>query len=117
MQDWIEDVDLINVFDDGLGLLITEDYYVWPLMYHEDDDKLAEYDWWLERKKKFGDVELLDNFSLPGPLVNEFEEKYPQKFVDIVEASDYLAERYNESYRESADDPRYNVAYIFVKLG
>ena len=117
MQDWIEDVDLINVFDDGLGLLITKDYYVWPLMYHEDDDKLAEYDWWLERKKKFGDLELLDNFSLPGPLVNEFEEKYPQKFVDIVEASDYLAERYNESYRESADDPRYNVAYIFVKLG
>ncbi len=116
MQDWIEDVDLINVFDDGLGLLITKDYFVWPLMYHEDEDKLAEYDWWLERKKKFGNLELLDNFSLPGTLVNEFKEKYPQKFVDIVESAEYLSERYNESYRESADDPNYNVAFIFVRL-
>jgi len=118
MQDWIEDVDLINVFDDGLGLLIREDYYVWPLMYHDDDDKLKEYDWWLEtiKQKKLPAVELLDNYSLPGTIVNEFKEKYPQKFVDIVEAADYLAERYNESYRESADEPLYNVAYIFVKL-
>jgi hypothetical protein len=114
MQDWIEDVDLINVFDDGLGLLISEDYYVWPLMYNDEDDKLSEYDWWLE--KKLPNVELLDNFSLPGTVVNEFKDKYPQKFVDIVEASDYLVERYNESYRESADDPRYNIAYIFVKI-
>jgi len=118
MQDWIENVDLINVFDDGLGLLIREDYYVCPLMYHEDDDKLKQYDWWLEMKdqKKLPAVELLDNYSLPGTIVNEFEKKYPQKFADIVEAADYLAERYNESYRESADDPLYNVAYIFVKL-
>lgn len=118
MQDWIEDVDLINVFDDGLGLLIREDYYVWSLMYHEDDDKMKEYDWWLEMKdrRKLPAVELLDNYSLPGTMINEFKEKYPQKFVDIIEAADYLAERYNESYRESADEPLYNVAYIFVKL-
>lgn len=117
MQDWIENVDLINVFDDGLGLLISKDYYVWPLMYNDEDNKLSEYDWWLDREKKVMGLELLDNFSLPGPLVNEFKEKYPQKFVDIVESADYLTERYNESYRESADEPRYNVAYIFVKLG
>jgi hypothetical protein len=118
MQDWIENVDLINVFDDGLGFLIREDYYVWPLMYHEDDDKLEQYNWWLEMKdqRRFPAVELLDDYLLPGPVVNEFKEKYPQKFADIVEASDYLVERYNESYRESADEPMYNVAYIFVKL-
>ncbi|MGB9597097.1 MAG: hypothetical protein ACPL7B_12520, partial [Candidatus Poribacteria bacterium] len=118
MQDWIEDVDLINVFDDGLGLLITCEYFIWPLMYHNDDDKLKEYDWWLEKKDEKGltAVEILDNYSVPGLIANEFQEKYPQKFTDIVESAEYLAKRYNESYKESKDEPNYNVAFIFVKL-
>jgi agmatinase len=118
MQDWIEDVDLINVFDDGLGLLINEDYFVWPLMYHDDEDRLKEYDWWLEKKseKNLPAVEILDNYSVPGLIADEFQEKYPQKFADIVESAEYLAERYNESYKESKDEPNYNVAFIFVKL-
>jgi len=118
MQDWIEDIDLIHVFDDGLGLLIREDYYVWPVMYRDDDEKLMEYNWWLEVKEQqgFSGVELLDNFSLPGPVANEFKEKYTQRFVDIVEAYDYLVKRYNESYRESEDEPGYNMAYMFVKI-
>jgi agmatinase len=118
MQDWIEDVDLINVFDDGLGLLINEDYFVWPLMYHNDEDRLKEYDWWLEKKseKNLPAVEILDNYSVPGLIADEFQEKYPQKFADIVESAEYLAERYNESYKESKDEPDYNVAFIFVKL-
>ena len=118
MQDWIEDVDLIHVFDDGLGLLIRDDYYVWPVMYRDEDEKMVEYNWWLEIKEKrnFPAVELLDNFSLPGVVANEFQEKFPQKFVDLVEASDYLVERYNESYREPGDDRLYNIAYMFVKM-
>ncbi len=118
MQDWIENVDLINVFDDGLGLLITKDYFIWPLMYHNDDDKLKEYDWWLNKKNEKGllAVEILDNYSVPGIVANEFQEKYPQKFTDIVESAEYLAKRYNESYKESKDEPDYNVAFIFVKL-
>ncbi|HGE69681.1 TPA: agmatinase [Candidatus Poribacteria bacterium] len=118
MQDWIEDVDLINVFDDGLGLLITKEYFVWPLMYHNDDDKLKEYDWWLEKKheKNLPAVEILDNYSVPGLVASEFQEKYPQKFTDIIESAEYLAKRYNESYKESKDEPDYNVAFIFVKL-
>jgi len=118
MQDWIEDIDLIHVFDDGLGLLIREDYYVWPVMYRDEDEKMVEYNWWLEVKEKqnFPAVELLDNFSLPGPVVNEFKEKYPQKYVDIIEAYDYLVKRYNESYREPGDDREYNMAYMFLKM-
>ena len=118
MQDWIEDVDLIHVFDDGLGLLVREDYYVWPVMYRDEDEKMVEYNWWLEIKEKqnFPAVELLDNFSLPGAVIEEFKEKYPQKFVDLVEAYDYLVDRYNESYGEPGDDRSYNMAYMFVKI-
>jgi len=118
MQDWIEDVDLIHTFDDGLGLLIREDYFVWPVMYRDEDEKMDEYNWWLELKEKqnFPAVELLDNFSLPGPVVEEFKEKYPQKFVDIVAASDYLVDRYNESYRAPDEERTYNMAYMFVKM-
>ena len=118
MQDWIEDVDLIHVFDNGLGLLIREDYYVWPIMYRDEDEKMVEYNWWLEVKEQqnFPAAELLDNFSLPGPVVNDFKEKYPQKYTDIVEAYDYLVERYNNSYREPGEEREYNAAYMFVKL-
>jgi agmatinase len=118
MQDWIDDIDLIHVFDDGLGLLIRKDYYVWPVMYRDEDEKMSEYNWWLELKEKqdFPAVELLDNFSLPGPVVNAFKEKYPQKFVDIVDAYEYLVKRYNESYREPDDELNYNMAYMFLKL-
>lgn len=118
MQDWIEDIDLIHVFDNGLGLLIREDYYVWPVMYRDEDEKMTEYNWWLEVKEKqnLPAVELLDNFSLPGSVANEFKEKYPQKFVEIIEAYDYLVERYNESYQEPGDDRKYNMAYMFVKM-
>jgi len=118
MQDWTEDIDLIHVFDDGLGLLVSEDYYVWPIMYTDEDEKMVEYNWWLEVKERqnLPAAELLDNFSLPGVVVNEFKEKYPQKYVDLIEASDYLVERYNESYREPGDDRKYDVAYMFVKM-
>ncbi len=118
MQDWTEDIDLIHVFDDGLGLLVSEDYYVWPIMYTDEDEKMVEYNWWLEVKERqnLPAAELLDNFSLPGIVVNEFKEKYPQKYVDLIEASDYLVERYNESYREPGDDRKYDVAYMFVKM-
>ena len=118
MQDWIEDVDLIHVFDDGLGLLIREDFYVWPVMFRDEDEKMVEYNWWLEIKERqnFPALELLDNFSLPGPVANEFKEKYPQKYTDIVEASDYLVERYNKSYSEPGDDREYDLAYMFVKM-
>lgn len=118
MQDWTEDIDLIHVFDDGLGLLVSEDYYVWPIMYTDEDEKMVEYNWWLEVKERqnLPAAELLDNFSLPSVVVNEFKEKYPQKYVDLIEASDYLVERYNESYREPGDDRKYDVAYMFVKM-
>ncbi len=118
MQDWIEYPDMIHVFEDGLGLLITKDYFVWPVMYRNEDEKLVEYNWWMEEKtkNKFEAVELLDNFSLPGPIVNEFKERYPQKFVDVIESADYLAQRYNEFYLESKDDPKYYTAFMFVKL-
>lgn len=118
MQDWIEYIDIIHVFEDGLGLLITKDYFVWPVMYRNDDEKLLEYNWWIDEKEKnkFQAVELLDNFSLPGPVVGEFKEKYPQKFVDIVESADYLAQRYNEFYLESSDGQKYNTAFMFIKL-
>lgn len=118
MQDWVEYIDMIHVFEDGLGLLITKDYFVWPVMYRNDDEKLIEYNWWIEEKEKnkFKAVELLDNFSLPGPVVNEFREKYPQKFVDIIESADYLAQRYNEYSLESKDDPKYYTAFMFIKL-
>ena len=48
--------------------------------------------------------------------MNEFKEKYPQKFVDLVETYDYLVERYNESYREPGDDRKCNMAYMFIKM-
>ncbi len=88
------------------------------MTYRDEDEKMVEYNWWLEVKEKqnFPAVELLDNFSLPGHVVNEFKEKYPQKYVDIIEAYDYLVERYNESYREPGDDREYNMAYVFVKM-
>ena len=118
MQDWIEDVDLIHVFEDGLGLLIRKDYFVWPIMYRDDDEKMDEYNWWLDVQKRqdFPGIELLDNFSLPGVVAGAFKEEYPQKFVDIIEAADYLVERYNETYREPGDERKYDLAYMFVKL-
>ena len=105
-------------FDDGLGLLIRKDYYVWPVMYRDEDEKMVEYNWWLEVKErqKFPAIELLDNFSLPGPVASEFKEKYPQKYVDIIGAYDYLVKRYNESYGELEDNREYNMAYMFVKM-
>ena len=101
-----------------MGLLVRKDYYVWPVVYRDDDEKMLAHNWWLELKEKqgFPAMELLDNFSLPGPVVNEFKEKYPQKFVDIVEAYDYLTERYNKFYRDPEDDRNYNIAYLFLKL-
>ncbi|MBD3181687.1 agmatinase [Candidatus Poribacteria bacterium] len=118
MQDWIDDIDLIHVFHDGLGLLIREDYYIWPLVYRDEDEKMLEYQWWMDvqEKQNYQGVELLDNFSLPGMIAEEFKKKYPQKFMDIVEAYDYLIERYNDSYFDPEDERRYNLGYIFLKL-
>lgn len=117
MRDWIEAIDLIHVFDDGLGLLIRDDYFVWPVMYEDDRELVEELEWWREicRREGFEDVELLTDAERPGRLWSEFEERYPTTHRCLIEAFPYLRRRYN-AFRASGEEGC-DLACILLSFG
>ena len=116
MRDWVEAIDLIHVFDDGLGLLIRNDYFVWPVMYREDWELEDELRWWEEicRREGFEDVELLTDMEKPGRLWSEFKNRHPMIYECLIDAFPYLRRRYNDFHAPGRKD--YNLAYILLSL-
>ena len=99
MEGWIPYVDLVQVFDNELGLCITKDYMVAPVVFRTErtfDTMRREY---LRVCEEAGlDCEVSDEWGFTGPISQAFGTDEPEKVEHIMESYDHLLDRYDEAH-------------------
>ena len=99
MEGWIPFVDLVQVFDNELGLCITKDYMVTPVAFRTGrtfDTIRGEY---LRVCGEAGFAcEVSDEWGLMGPLGEAFAKDEPEKVEYILDSYDHLLDRYDEAH-------------------
>ena len=96
LEGWITDADLMQVFENELGLYISEDWFVTPIAFTDG----AEYD---ELKRRYLDVcdragldcSVSDGWTLETPLGQRFAEQEADAAEKILLARDHLLKRYD----------------------
>ena len=97
LEGWITDADLMQVFENELGLYISEDWFVTPIAFTDS----AEY---VELKRKYLqvcgraglDCSVSDTWTLDTPLGRRFVEQEAETSQKILLAKDHLLRRYDE---------------------
>lgn len=99
MEGWIPFVDLVQVFDNELGLCITKDYMVTPVVFRTEktfDTIRREY---LRVCGEVGlDCEISDCWSFEGRMEESFAETEPMKAERILDSYDHLLDRYDDAH-------------------
>ena len=99
MEGWIPYVDLVQVFENELGLCITKDYMVAPVVFRTErtfDTMRREY---LRVCEEAGlDCEVSDEWGFTGPIGEVFAMEEPEKVEHIMESYDHLLDRYDEAH-------------------
>ena len=99
MEGWIPYVDLVQVFDNELGLCITKDYMVAPVVFRTEktfDTIRREY---LRICQEAGlACDVSDEWGLVGHLGEAFAMDEPGKVEYILDSYDHLLDRYDEAH-------------------
>ena len=99
MEGWIPYVDLVQVFENELGLCITKDYMVAPVVFRTErtfDTMRREY---LRVCEEAGlDCEVSDEWGFTGPIGEAFATEEPGKVENILDSYDHLLDRYDDAH-------------------
>ena len=99
MEGWIPYVDLVQVFENELGLCITKDYMVAPVVFRTEktfDTMRREY---IRVCEEAGlDCEVSDEWGFTGPIGESFAMDEPGKVEHILDSYDHLLDRYDEAH-------------------
>ena len=99
MEGWIPYVDLVQVFDNELGLCITKDYMVAPVVFRTEktfDTMRREY---LRVCEEAGlACEVSEEWGFTGPIGEAFAMEEPGKVEHIMDSYDHLLDRYDEAH-------------------
>ena len=97
LEGWITDADLMQVFENELGLYISEDWFVTPMAFKdrvEFDELKRRY---LHVCRRAGlDCSISDGWTLDTPLGRRFAEQEAETSQKILSAKDHLQKRYDE---------------------
>ena len=101
MENWFEDVDLIQVFDNELGLCITSDYFVTPVVFKTEKG-------FEELRNQYADAFIKAGLSFSLSSDWSLDNEHGQRFVAtdsqsakmVLKAHDHLLLRYDEVHGE-----------------
>lgn len=96
MEGWLGDTDMVQVFENELGLFLSKDYYVTPIPYRTDQEYLRLVSEYQEIARRAGfRNEISREWKLEGELGQEFSEAHRTAAAGILAARDHLLLRYN----------------------
>ena len=99
MEGWIPHVDLVQVFDNELGLSICEDFMVTAIVFRTEKtfDRLRrEY---LAACGRAGlECHVSELWELDSPLGHEFLERHPEIAAKVMRAREHLLARYDDCH-------------------
>ncbi len=96
MEGWLGDTDMVQVFENELGLYLSRDYYVTPVPYRSDQEfsRLSAEYLEIARRAGFG-CQVSQEWNLDGELGRQFVQAHPGAAKGILAAKDHLLLRYN----------------------
>jgi hypothetical protein len=112
LEGWIPHVDLVQVFDNELGLCITEDYMVTPLVYRAEKtlERLRrEYTQVCDRAGL--ECEVSPTWELETGLGSAFAEAHPEAAAKVMDAREHLLARYDDS-----QGPGHEAGLVVIQL-
>ena len=112
MENYIPEIDMVQVFDNELGLVITPEFLVSPVPYHDEEDFNGLVDLYRRLAEPDGlNFEVAGEWRLEGCLGERFREREPFAARGILESHDYLARRY-----EWFEGPGHDIGLAVVQL-
>ena len=112
MESWIEHMDLIQVFENELGLYLSKDFYLTPIVFKDSRelDKLKR-----EYVQVCNDAGLAysisDDWNLDSPLGERFTREAPRASEEVILSKEHLLKRYNEW-----DGPGHEAILLVIQL-
>ena len=96
LEGWLDDADLVQVFENELGLYLSERHYVMPLPYRSEGEfrRLRHRYEELSRNAGFR-VDLSADWTLDGPVGRELAACKPAVAAHLLAAQDRLVARYD----------------------
>ena len=98
LEGWIPEADLIEVFENELGLYISERFFVMPIVYRSRKEFLD-----LERRYKIAcrkvglGCAIEEEWNLNSEVGQRFADENPFASQQIIASEEHLLFRYNES--------------------
>ena len=95
MEHFVPEIDLVQVFDNELGLYIDPWVFVTPVVYLTDDDYDALHAQYTETCQSQGlPLEVATSWNLESPLGRGLQERSPAVARAILESEEHLLSRY-----------------------
>ena len=112
LEGWIPFSDLMQVFDNELGLYLSADYYVAPISYRSEREYQQDRQQFAEVCQR-GQLEssISEDWTLDTPLGRVFEEVEPEVARSILESRDHLLHRL-----DLCDGPVHQAGLVIIKL-
>ena len=112
MEGWLGDTDMVQVFENELGLFLSRDFYVTPIPYRSEQEYgrlSAEYH---EIADRAGfRCQVSRDWTLEGELGQEFSEVHTGAAEGILAAKEHLLLRYN-----GWDIPGHDAGLVIMRL-
>ena len=112
LEGWIPFSDLMQVFDNELGLYLSADYYVAPISYRSEREYRRDRDEFLAVCQR-GQLahSITDEWTLDTPLGRAFQDAEPEVSRRILDARERLLARLDE-----CDGPGHGAGLVVIKL-
>jgi hypothetical protein len=112
LEGWVPFSDLMQVFDNELGLFLSADYYIAPISYRSEREYRRDRDEFLEVCQR-GQLEhsITGDWTLDTPLGRAFAEAEPDVSRRILDARERLLARLDE-----CDGPGHDAGLAAIKL-
>ena len=112
LEGWMPYSDLMQVFDNELGLYLSADYYVAPITYRSEREYRRDREQFLEISRRGGlECSVSEDWTLDSPLGCAFAEAEPEVGQKILESRDHLLHRLDE-----CDGPGHEGGLVIIKL-
>ena len=112
LEGWWPFSDLMQVFENELGLYLSSEYYVTPITFKSEKEFHRDKQEYLNVCQRAGlEASVTDSWTLDSPLGAQFQEAEPQVSDKILLARDHLLARLDE-----CDGPGHESGLVIMKL-
>ena len=112
MEGWIPYMDLVQVFENELGLYLSADFFVTPIVFRTEKELVKLRQEYIQVCNRAGlEYEVNSEWTLESPLGEQFMEQAPRVSEKVMLSKEHLLKRYNEW-----DGPGHEGGLVIIRL-